>query len=207
MVADPGPASGVTRNGPLERLIDVEGRAGSAEPLRTGAAAPADDPRSAVERLVSDHRDEVRRVVYAILHDADEAEDVTQVACERALRRFGDLRQPDAARSWLLSIAVREALSVRRRWGRLVRFGSPPVEALVRPIPVDQDLERRLDLLAAFDRLPVGQRTALALHYYAGLTVAEAAGVAGVPLETMRSRVKAGLGRLRRDLGEGEGVR
>ena len=132
---------------------------------------------------------------------------MTQVACERALRRFGDLRQPDAARSWLLSIAVREALSVRRRWHRFVRLGSPPVEALVRPIPVDQDLERRLDLLAAFDRLPIDQRTALALHYYAGLTVAEAAGIAGVPLETMRSRVKAGLGRLRRDLDEGEGIR
>jgi RNA polymerase sigma-70 factor (ECF subfamily) len=55
-------------------------------------------------------------------------------------------------------------------------------------------------LRAAFDELPVEQRVIIALHHYAGYSVAEAATIAGIPLETARSRLRLARSHLRRVL-------
>jgi RNA polymerase sigma-70 factor (ECF subfamily) len=49
----------------------------------------------------------------------------------------------------------------------------------------------------AIGRLPAGQREALVLTYWGGLTAAEIARHADVPLGTAKSRVRLGLTKLR----------
>jgi RNA polymerase sigma-70 factor, ECF subfamily len=50
--------------------------------------------------------------------------------------------------------------------------------------------------------LPVEQRVIVALHHYAGYSVAEAAALVGIPLETARSRLRLARAHLRRVLDE-----
>jgi RNA polymerase sigma-70 factor (ECF subfamily) len=57
--------------------------------------------------------------------------------------------------------------------------------------------EARLDLAQALDKLTADQRVAVALHYYQDLSVDEAARVLKVPVNTMKSRLKTALRRLR----------
>jgi len=57
----------------------------------------------------------------------------------------------------------------------------------------------REDLRVALRRLPEGQREALVLTYWGGLTAEEVARHADVPLGTAKSRVRLGVRRLRAD--------
>lgn len=57
-------------------------------------------------------------------------------------------------------------------------------------------------LTRALDALPAGQRAAVVLRYYEGLTVAETADALGVAEGTVKSQVSEALARLRRELRE-----
>jgi RNA polymerase sigma-70 factor (ECF subfamily) len=61
-------------------------------------------------------------------------------------------------------------------------------------------LATRDALAKAFATLPPEQRAAVALHLHLGYTVQETADLVGVPIETVRSRLRLARERLRRSL-------
>jgi RNA polymerase sigma factor (sigma-70 family) len=131
--------------------------------------------------------------------DNDEAEDLVQTTFEIALRRMDGLREPLALRAWLLTIQSREAFRVVRRLRRIVRLDGRTEE-----IPSQgADLAQRADIRQALSGLPRRTRAAIALHYLAGLTVPETALALGVSQNTIKTQLKAGLGRLREELRDG----
>ncbi|MDX6476033.1 MAG: hypothetical protein QOH95_1544, partial [Gaiellaceae bacterium] len=108
------------------------------------------------------------------------------------------------AQTWLLTLVHRRAVDVVRREDRrrteqldeapLASGESTEEEASVR--------EQRRAVQAALAQLPQDQREALELSYYGGLSQSELAERLGIPLGTVKSRVFAGLARLRDLLGE-----
>ncbi|GAA0218940.1 RNA polymerase sigma factor [Saccharothrix mutabilis subsp. mutabilis] len=134
------------------------------------------------------------------------AEDHLQATFLLAWRKRDRLRlERDSALPWLLAVATNVVRSDRRSTARRLRlFHRVPVE---QPVPDHADLvaervddQRRMrELLAAVDRLPRGEREALALCVWSGVSYADAAAVLGVAEVSVRSRVskaKARLGRL-----------
>ena len=61
-----------------------------------------------------------------------------------------------------------------------------------------------MDLAHALDQLTVEQRAAVALHYYQDLSVEDTARALKVPVDTMKSRLKTALRRLRELTGSEE---
>jgi RNA polymerase sigma-70 factor (ECF subfamily) len=144
-------------------------------------------------------------LAFRILRDRTLAEDAVQEAF-LAVWRSADAYKRERAKpsTWILTVVHRRAVDLVRREAR--RRGEP-LESAPEPStgPADEDAvlrDRRAAVQAALTELPGDQRQALELAYYGGLTQSELAERLGVPLGTIKSRMFAGLGRLRELLAE-----
>ncbi|HEX8104790.1 MAG TPA: sigma-70 family RNA polymerase sigma factor [Solirubrobacteraceae bacterium] len=153
------------------------------------------------------HAGDVFRTAYAILGDAHLAADVTQDVFTRLWARPD---RYDASRgelgSYLKLVARSRAIDVWRRgtMGRRLqeRLETEPPAAPVVAEDAGELADRRARaaaVRAAVQRLPHAQREAIALTYWGGLSAPEVAARAGVPLGTIKSRIRLGLARLRED--------
>jgi RNA polymerase sigma-70 factor (ECF subfamily) len=143
-----------------------------------------------------------------MLRDPDVAEDVAQDTFVRAWRHASTY---DARRgrvpTWLLTIARNVALDRAR--SRPVTPVDPDVVTaeLDRARPDDGlDVADRDRLRGAIAELPDDQRRALVLAMYAGRTAREIAELDGVPLGTVKTRIRAAMGKLRATLGVEHGL-
>jgi RNA polymerase sigma-70 factor (ECF subfamily) len=120
----------------------------------------------------------------------------TFLACLTGATRFrGDAR----FRTFLFGIAHHVLAEHLRRTGRRCALGSetdidetPVASSELSPIAtVVQHQERQL-LLEALRRIPLAHQIALELHYWEDLTAAEIGDVLGVPLGTIKTRLRDG---------------
>jgi RNA polymerase sigma factor (sigma-70 family) len=136
-----------------------------------------------------------------ILRDEALAQDAVQeafLAVWRTADRF--LAERARASTWILTLVHRRAVDLVRREER--RRAEPLEAAPEPPAPGSVDEEatsrfRRRVVQEALRRLPPEQRQALELGYYGGLTQSQLAEQLGQPLGTIKSRMFAGLTRLR----------
>jgi RNA polymerase sigma-70 factor (ECF subfamily) len=141
----------------------------------------------------------LRKFARALCRDDDEADDLLQGACERALSRPGSFTPGTRLDSWMYRIV--QNLWIDRCRSRSGRGVAVPVEDVVDLVGSDgrNVTEARLTLAGVRTRIrgmPEEQRLVLALVAVEGLTYREAAEQLGVPLGTVMSR----LARARRKL-------
>jgi RNA polymerase sigma-70 factor (ECF subfamily) len=156
------------------------------------------------EQALAELYDRYGRVAYGlalrILRDASLAEDAVQegfLAVWRNAHTF--LAERAKPSTWILTLVHRRAVDVVRREQR--RRGDP-LETVPDPAGAATDEEvalraRRRIVQDALRQLPDDQREALELAYYGGFTQSELAERLGLPLGTIKSRMFAGLRRLR----------
>lgn len=137
-----------------------------------------------------------------ITRDAALAEDAVQDAYARAWRDLPRMREPDRLAAWLSRLTVNATYDLLRRRKRVRQAmpleAAPPILAEWAS-PVD-----RIDLEAAYGRLPPEQRAVVVLHYYLGLPLDEVATTLAVPPGTVRSRLHTALRSMRGWLGPTE---
>ena len=139
-------------------------------------------------------------LAYRVLRDEALAEDAVQEAFLGLWRSAGSFVPERAkASTWILTLVHRRAVDVVRREQRR---RTEPLEAA--PEPAEGSAEEaawlRLDrerVQAALAQLPDQQREAIELAYYGGYTQSELADRLGQPIGTIKSRMFAGLARLR----------
>jgi RNA polymerase sigma-70 factor (ECF subfamily) len=160
----------------------------------------------ALEQLYDRYVGLCMALAYRMLGERQAAEDVVQEAflnVWRSAATYDPTRS--GARSWLVSI-VRNRCIDRVR-GKAVRPQLAGEEGIAdKPgghdvwKEVAQSLSRE-EIRGALDQLPKEQRDTLELAYFAGLTQVEIAERMGVPLGTVKGRVRISLQRLRGLLG------
>ncbi len=144
----------------------------------------------------------LRRFARALARDAHDADDLVQIALERALTRGAQLRPDAPLSSWMFGIVRNAWLDELRARGRRARLFAP-AESAERSGATSQGAPA--DLLAvqeALSRLPEEQRAAVALVLIEGLSYKEAAHVMEVPIGTLTSRLARGREALQAMLGE-----
>jgi RNA polymerase sigma-70 factor, ECF subfamily len=134
------------------------------------------------------------RVAANLLRDRAEAEDVVQEALARVCRDFESVRDPQA---WFFRVVVNLCMRTqrRRRWRAI--FWTSEVD--LAPGPDERAAHR--ELLAAVDRLPAMQRTAVVLRYAQELSLGEIAELLGIGEGTVKTHLSRGLARLRKRMG------
>lgn len=148
-------------------------------------------------RLASAVIDRLLVLARLVLRDADAAEDAVQDALVRAWRELPRLRDPDRFEAWMRRLVVNACFDEGRRRSR-----RPTVRLLAVTEPIvagdgQRALEDRDRLGRAFGRLPVEQRAVLVLAHYVGLSESEIAGNLGLPLGTVKSRLRYGTRAMR----------
>ncbi len=152
-----------------------------------------------VEALLA-QREWVARIARSLVGDASTADDLVQQAWVRYLRRPPE--RAGALRAWLRTVLRNE---VRQLWRSGARRHAreaqrEPPRAVPRPDEVVQRAEDQRRVAAAVLDLDEPYRTTLLLHFYEGLATSEIAARTNVPVETVRTRTKRALARLRAKL-------
>ncbi|MBI2324073.1 MAG: sigma-70 family RNA polymerase sigma factor [Chloroflexi bacterium] len=144
-------------------------------------------------------------LAYRILGEPEAAEDVVQDAFLAAWRGAGTFRRERGnVRSWLLSIVHHRAVDVLRR---RTAFRPAPLEAAdhtASELDTAEEAARNVErgsVRAALETLPEAQRRTIELAYFGGYTQSELAELMGVPLGTVKGRMRIGLQKMRRVLG------
>ena len=150
----------------------------------------------------------VHGLVVRILNDRTAAEEVT---ADVYLQVWRQAVRYDATRgtplAWLLMLARSRAVDRLRAHAARGREREPlrAAETLPSAIPgPDEDAafaQRRTIVIAALAALPAEQRAPIELAYWAGMSHSEIATALGVPLGTVKTRIRSGMTRLREALG------
>jgi RNA polymerase sigma-70 factor (ECF subfamily) len=158
------------------------------------------------EDALAELYDRVSRIAYGlalrVLRDERHAEDAVQEAFLQVWRSAATFRAERAkASTWILTLVHRRAVDLVRREER--RQADPlgdDAEAAQAPEQTEEAAWLRFErerVQTALKQLPDVQREALELAYYGGFSQSELAERLGVPLGTIKSRMFAGLARLR----------
>jgi RNA polymerase sigma-70 factor (ECF subfamily) len=170
----------------------------------------ADGSAAAFERLYDAHAGPAFSLALHMLRDRGRAEEVTQEAF-LSIWRNGRLYDPGrgSVRTWVLGIVRHRAIDALRWEGRHEQRRGPSLDAGSPDAPpleleggerTDVEAARRFDrrnLRAALHELPEDQRRAIELAYFGGLTQDEISEALGVPLGTVKGRMRLGLQKLR----------
>jgi RNA polymerase sigma factor (sigma-70 family) len=158
-----------------------------------------------VAALYLEHADELRRFLVGVLRDDHLAADVLQVAFAKLVER-GNSVEPGARKSWLFTVAYREALAFRRRQAversamqRLVDETST-VRRLEAPDARLLQWESVERVRKALGDLPAEQRQVVQLKISEQKKFAAIAAELSLPLGTVLTRMQLALAKLRRAL-------
>ncbi|MBA4106942.1 MAG: RNA polymerase sigma-70 factor [Pirellula sp.] len=187
---------------PHQLRLSLVARLGANPPAadRTVADASLQGPRGAttVDELLAAHADVLYRYALRMVRDRQQAEDLTQETLLRGWRQRAKLREPAAARVWLLRIATnihRDGLRIAKPTAALA------FEPTCGSVGVEGRLEQRETVdavMAALDELPARQRQVIHLVTIEQLTHDDAAAV----LEISVDALKASLSLARRTMRE-----
>jgi len=153
-----------------------------------------------ISEFVELHADSAHRTAYRLLGDDEEARDAVQDSLVTVLRRWEELRSTDTAKAWFFRILVNDCISRLRK--AKVRDGALRIigRSAVKTSEMSEASDFSKAVLPGLMQLPVKQRTAIVLRFADGRTVAEIAEAMNVSRETIKTHLKRGLARLRKNV-------
>ncbi|MCK4572758.1 MAG: sigma-70 family RNA polymerase sigma factor [candidate division Zixibacteria bacterium] len=147
-------------------------------------------------------------LTYRIVRDREQAKDITQDVFVKVLQEAGRIRDRDRIEPYILKSAYNAALNARRDTSRqqakaeLIGEHLSPGE----PSRPDQHLENaetRSRLYRALEQLAVRQKEALALRFFAEMSVTEIARAMKISEGSVKTHISRGMHNLKERLAAG----
>lgn len=177
-----------------------------AEDMSMVAAAVAGE-RESLEAIVTTLLPRIRNLVRYLVRGDASAEDISQEAMVAIVRGLSSYSGQGTLQSWADRVAARVVFACLRtnkqqkhRNDQLLAYAD--LHSLPHPHSLPDEYTARRRSVEMLDQLPYEQRHALTLHHVLGWSVPEIADELGVPLETVRSRLRIGITKMRALHGE-----
>ena len=165
----------------------------------------------AFEVLYDRHGGAAYSLAYRIVGDRAAAEEVTQeafISVWRSGARFDSAR--GSVRSWLLSVVRNRAVDfLRSRAGKAPKLTFDD-DSVLEQRPAEERTEAEAlqretaaELRGALGKLPGEQSKVIELAYFGGFSHSEIARILGLPMGTVKGRMRLGLEKIRGELAEG----
>jgi len=137
----------------------------------------------------------LRRFAHGLSRNSADADDLTQMTIERALRSKAQWQPGSRLDRWLYKIMRNLWIDTVRSRGRKDKLEAPPDEAEMLGHDPRAGIEASIDLqrvMIAMDQLPGEQREVIALILIEGFGYREAAELLDLPIGTVSSRLVRG---------------
>jgi RNA polymerase sigma-70 factor, ECF subfamily len=146
--------------------------------------------------LINSSSNRMYALASLVLRDTDRAQDATQEAIVRAWRELPRLRDPERFEAWLRRMVVNACYDEGRRTRRRAEVSLVHLVDRQTADPTAGFVEsERID--RAFRRLPLDQRTTLVLQHKFGMSHVDIAETLGIPVGTVKSRIRYGIAAMR----------
>ena len=160
-----------------------------------------DDVRAQLAELLP----RLRRFARVITRNVADADDLVQVAVEKALARAAQWRPGSRLDNWMFGIMKNAWIDEIRSRRRRERVHAPEEAGAKVGDASAASRDIALSVQAAMARLPEEQRMAIALVLVEGLSYKDAAESLGIPMGTLTSRLARGREALQALLGQDGG--
>jgi len=153
--------------------------------------------RDAIQRLLRQNWTWLKSLVYGIVRQKDDVDDVLQDICVKVISKINTIRDPESFRSWLACLARREAISYHRYKSRCGVL----LDVLDKERPDSQcdnsaagshgleQTEQVEEILGAVRLLPDKYREVFLLQYSQDLSYRDMAEILDVPVTTIAIRL------------------
>lgn len=134
------------------------------------------------------------RVSMSYLGNVEDAADAVQDALAKAWEKRDTLLRPEQFKPWVMRILANRCKDVLRKRKRKSFYPLEESTAIIEPPPPQPPV------MEAMDDLRPEWRIVMVLHYVDGCTVQEIADDLGIPLSTVKTRMRSARKRLRQTL-------
>jgi len=150
----------------------------------------------AFRHLVEEYSKQVFHICYAIVHNQDDADDLSQDVFIEVFRSISRFRSDARLSTWIYRIAVNKSLNFLRKrkrqswiqsFGDLISFQQTEEERTTENLSKNE--LRALRLHEAIDSLPENQRSAFLLHKLNDLSQPEIAEIIGTTVKGVESLI------------------
>jgi RNA polymerase sigma-70 factor (ECF subfamily) len=131
--------------------------------------------------------------IFELVHDEQTSLDIVQETFISAARHISSLRNDDKFGSWMFGIAHQKCI---QRWRKRAReemlreeFSQTPDELETGPDELLIRQEQEAEFMNLLNQLPAPQRSVLLLYFMEDFSLEEIAGISGVSIGTVKSRL------------------
>ncbi len=168
--------------------------------------------RTAMENLIQEISPDLYRIIFSLVRDHDDTDEILQESLIRVFRYIGALKDIQRFPAWVMRIAVNQVQTfrVRKNRNRLYEISesheiSNSAVVLGGPTPEDpcekmMREQMRTEITGAMASLPERQRTATVLFELEGMSIKEIAGVMECSEGAVKFSIHEGRKKLKRRL-------
>lgn len=137
----------------------------------------------------------LKALVYSIVGDAHDVDDILQDICVRVISKIEGLREPERFRPWLAVLARRQALRYRQQKNQSPTLlgekiaDQQPDESASQLLEYIERKEQCQQILDALKSLPDKYREVFLLEYSNDLTYGQIAEILDIPITTVQIRL------------------
>lgn len=150
------------------------------------------DKEALVHKCLIEHYEKYYRIAYSYTFQEQDAMDIVQEGAYRAILKSDSLKNPEYADTWICRIMMNEAVRYLKKY----RGKNAPMEEV--PETGKEDDREDLDLKQALWKLNEEERRIVVLRYFEEEKLQTIAGVMGLKVNTVKSRLYRAVEKLRK---------